>query len=469
MLDPLIKEGSEEVRLVNNSSKQRGNCLLWYRVTVIFLLLAILALLVVDVVLWKTEKNCKGTPTVKGYQESPYSFPQPFPDLCGSPQKIPPLGNDSHELVQVQVIIRHGDRVQWQPKPCWPNSTAVWNCSLSVSSTPSVSRTEMTTNAFRLYRRLFEYGVEEIRGDCYVGQLTVKGYYQQLLNGVYLQQAYIDSGFLNRSFNSSEVYIRSDDESRTIQSAEGVVYGMFPPPALGDNQVEVIDIHTRDKDVDIMEANPTLCPILNTYTINADNSEEYKDHTETITDPLVKKLSSALNTNITADDIDPLMDCFVVHTCHGVPIPSSVSQTLIQKTIKELTWMNVYKNSYPSIQNGTKATIGLLIKAIFDRIVNKISNTDPVKFYLYSGHDTTLLPLLVGFSQSDIKWPPYASLMAIELYREKENPDQFAVRIVYNGQPLKLSFCNGHSTLCPWSLFKDYVENLIPEPRFCDG
>ena len=119
-------------------------------------------------------------------------------------------------------------------------------------------------------------------------------------------------------------------------------------------------------------------------------------------------------------------------------------------------------------------------------MVNSVSGKDSVKFYLYSGHDLTcqfsvfdflcvftvlclVLPLLVGFTQSDIKWPPYASLMAIELYRATDHSGQFAVRVVYNGRPLNLSFCNGHSNLCPWSLFKDYLGKLIPEPGFCDG
>ena len=47
VLDPLIKQGSEEIRLVK---KQQGNRLLCYRVAVIVLLLGILGLLVAGMI-----------------------------------------------------------------------------------------------------------------------------------------------------------------------------------------------------------------------------------------------------------------------------------------------------------------------------------------------------------------------------------------------------------------------------------
>ena len=85
-----------------------------------------------------------------------------------------------------------------------------------------------------------------------------------------------------------------------------------------------------------------------------------------------------------------------------------------------------------------------------------------------------VLPLLVSFQLdiNDIAWPPYASLMAIELYRSKQRGN-YAVRVVYNGQTLQLPFCNGKgdstSMLCEWEVFKEHLQNLIPDKEFCDG
>jgi hypothetical protein len=56
---------------------------------------------------------------------------------------------------------------------------------------------------------------------------------------------------------------------------------------------------------------------------------------------------------------------------------------------------------------------------------------------VFSGHDTTLLPLLTAFGAHDGHWPPYASSMVFELlYDEKE--DKHLVSLSYNGKRMAL-------------------------------
>ena len=59
------------------------------------------------------------------------------------------------------------------------------------------------------------------------------------------------------------------------------------------------------------------------------------------------------------------------------------------------------------------------------------------KLYLFSGHDTTLVPLLRGVGAWSDVWPPYSSDLAFELY---ENRGEHLVKVVYNGQVCS-SFC----------------------------
>jgi hypothetical protein len=82
-----------------------------------------------------------------------------------------------------------------------------------------------------------------------------------------------------------------------------------------------------------------------------------------------------------------------------------------------------------------------------------------------AGHDTTLSALLAGLLGEawDRKWPPYAALLAIELYSAKPRQEstntrsgtdnnlitdrpQAYFRMVYNGEPLVLKGCA--SALC---------------------
>ena len=47
-------------------------------------------------------------------------------------------------------------------------------------------------------------------GNCSLGQLTTTGFDQQIINGLVLKSAYVDSGFLSGKINKNEFYLRSD-------------------------------------------------------------------------------------------------------------------------------------------------------------------------------------------------------------------------------------------------------------------
>lgn len=109
-----------------------------------------------------------------------------------------------------------------------------------------------------------------MNGNCSVGQLTSIGYSQHLANGKSLNMAYVKTGFLKSSLDPSEVYIRSDsknpellmyyillivDEPRTLQSAQSITLGMFPPDK-GSSLTQFVPLYTRDRMYDDIEANP---------------------------------------------------------------------------------------------------------------------------------------------------------------------------------------------------------------------
>jgi len=54
------------------------------------------------------------------------------------------------------------------------------------------------------------------------------------------------------------------------------------------------------------------------------------------------------------------------------------------------------------------------------------------KMYLYSCHDSTLIPLLLALGCCDDKWPAYAADLAFELYEDAEQ--KYWVKIRYCGK-----------------------------------
>lgn len=63
---------------------------------------------------------------------------------------------------------------------------------------------------------VFNSNGEVLNGNCSVGQLTVTGFDQHLINGMSLKKSYVDSGFLASNITPSEIYIRSDGQLAAV-------------------------------------------------------------------------------------------------------------------------------------------------------------------------------------------------------------------------------------------------------------
>lgn len=53
-------------------------------------------------------------------------------------------------------------------------------------------------------------GRQVLHGNCAIGHLTSKGYKQEEVNGLFLRDAYVKSGFLTGNYSHQEVHLRSD-------------------------------------------------------------------------------------------------------------------------------------------------------------------------------------------------------------------------------------------------------------------
>ena len=97
-----------------------------------------------------------------------------------------------------------------------------------------------------------------------------------------------------------------------------------------------------------------------------------------------------------------------------------------------------------------------------------ISNHMHVKqprYRLYSAHDTNVANFLMQINPSfQFKYIPYASNIYFELHKMggdvHSGREHRAVRVVYNGKPLYLERCGGH-TMCPIELFFDHMREYL--------
>jgi len=387
-------------------------------------------------------------------------------DLCGREARenessvIPRLDEQQSQgftLKQVHLFIRHGDRLPANSGPCWPNDEAVWNCDVTTGYVPNV---DFPTT---LFRKVFVPGKNEFAGNFYVGQLTSKGYYQHIANGQDIRTAYIEKiPLLSEKLMTSELFLRSDDEPRTMQSAQTLISGIYPNEFHKQQKnPPILDIYTRDLQIDNMEPNSNICPRLCDLWFEARQREEFQTHLKTITQPLIDEVNSRLGFRISS--LSALMDCGVTHTCHSYPIPAKLDPELLGRVIDEVVFQYQYFFSYPNATENSNFGIGFLLSDLHAFLVNLTAqekegeeDVSP-KLLVWSGHDTTLLPILLAFDVWDGHWPPYASVIGLEVY---QNGTQWRIRMFYNGKELIIPGCQ--TPICDWSVFKHVLEALLP-------
>lgn len=172
-------------------------------------------------------------------------FPSFYPPYCTkdlSKRQIPPLSTDQLSLVtelsQVQVIVRHGARTPYAKLNCWQNYDVTWNdCNVTELMLESPSYTSPDRPASWLFRKLYDGSANDLGGNCKTGQLISEGYNQENTVGTFLYEAYLSNTdpALNL-FNTSvwtdintdeEVYLRSDDEQRTLMSGQILLHSFF--------------------------------------------------------------------------------------------------------------------------------------------------------------------------------------------------------------------------------------------------
>lgn len=379
------------------------------------------------------------------------------PFYCQAPLPNPSENTNGLTLKMVQVVTRHGDRT-----PLYSTMNGLmdeWNCTLGSYMLPSQGNNgETLNNVDLLYRKVYLPGREYLPGNCSLGQLTALGYQQHINLGQAFRSLYVYKyALLSETLDESEIWVRSTDVPRTLQSAQGHLTGLYPPGTTGEtgqNSVNIIDIFTMDSYFENMEPNNNLCPILVQYYYNNTDSQTYYQFNKENYN-LKKEIEQALDIN-KAPDWSDLMDLFFATQCHGFDLPPGITESVVNATYQASLWENNYLLS-PSIVN--RLSMSTFFEEIINNIEEFISGNITTKYFIFSGHDDTVGPLMMLFG-IDQYWPPYASHVEFELW-EDDNSNKF-IQLKYNGVSIEVSGCS--STMCPIDeFFETAYSILVPD------
>jgi hypothetical protein len=329
-------------------------------------------------------------------------------------------------------------------------------------------------------------------------ELDERGKRQHYLIGAEMRHRYIEKEpLISKYYNSSEVFFRSSNLERTLESTESQLMGLYPPydckNKLNDFQQKNARPPFEFEGLDEMiaelgeEALPdcyTLPPIFsrnNHYdyklSIHHANCPTYKivqkdlmrsRKLQKIQEPMVAILRPKFKKWIGEDIEDNNMllkmcKYLVFATYHEVEFKFDFTLTdytncldLVETQLFYYVWGNdlLWKI-------GGKRYLEHLVDAM-DRVIN---GTQTEKFEINVSHEMSLSLVLFALGYELKSLPPFASTVIFELRSRDDNENEYYVKTLYNDVPIKFDMCIEYE--CDYETFKKNIrQRIIPGDIF---
>ena len=359
-----------------------------------------------------------------------------------------------------QVFTRHGDRT---PLFVLPAPLEVdWHCDLRHLTTVN-NDTHSVDEVSRLYRKNYMAEEEQLPGNCATGELTSVGAQQHQQLGAKIRHRYVDEfGLLPPEVDPSVMFLRSTDVPRTLASAMNFLEGLYPSlrelPKTGGLE-SILDIFTMAFQNEFLLPTSVYCPIFAEKLKEAQKLPEWENYFQKL-QPLAKQLEKAWNltTPIGTSFAGPY-DTSWCRFSHQKPLPPLVDLSVL-KTLSDAA---LFQITFPySLNSVAQYGLGKLFQMILHNMETTQAGTNPHKFMLYSGHDTTIGPVLAALGIPLTEYPPYASHILVELFQNTTD-GSYHVGLQYNGEDVSSLECPTPPQLCPWSSFVlSLIRNIPP-------
>ncbi|PSC67963.1 Lysophosphatidic acid phosphatase type 6 [Micractinium conductrix] len=411
------------------------------------------------------------------------------------------------QLVLAQVVFRHGARTPLG-KRYWPELGPKWDvCGQAFDAVP----VEVTTEDGKP-RPANPDDEKQINvryaGGCSKGELTLIGQEQAREFGRWLRWRYsMVYGLLPGSYQEGAVLGRTTNYSRTIATLQGVLSGLFP----GTKQP--IRVHTTEEIDEILYSNIKSCRKLEQLMqqLHKQQKEElrHKGHPQH-TEELQQRVRAALG--LPPDEkvhfVD-LHDAMTTMLTHAKEIPPGLRDEAVLRGINHHATERFMLLIAPHPDTGKDQEVlrlgmGVLMHTMVGRMEaaaaaaqagssqaaasgggapaggdaasasSGVSSLPAAaapagganaaapaalppgqpRMFLYSGHDTSVMPLLAALGKRVENWPPYLSNLVLELWRRPSGGHY--VKVLHNRSELPLTELCGSAT-CELQLFKDKV------------
>uniref|UniRef100_A0A8D0YAA9 acid phosphatase n=1 Tax=Sus scrofa TaxID=9823 RepID=A0A8D0YAA9_PIG len=339
------------------------------------------------------------------------------------------------ELKMVQVVFRHGARSPLKPLP--QEEQVEWKPQL-LEVPPQTQFDYTVTNLVGGPKPHSpfdsQYQKTTLKGGVFAGQLTKVGMQQMFALGERLRKKYVeDTPFLSPTFNPVEVFIRSTNIYRNLESTRCLLAGLFQRQKEGP-----IVIHTDEASSEVLYPNYQNCWSLQERTRG-------------------RKQAAALQPGI-SEDLETVKEGM------GIASGDRVDFLILFDNVaaEQVGWP-----LHPlHAEEGLQMAVGPFLHILESNLLKAADPATPSgktrKLYLYAAHDVTLMPLLMVLGIFDHKWPPFAVDLTMELYQHRKSKEWF-VQLYYHGEEQVPKGCPDR--LCPLDKFLNAmsVYSLSPE------
>ncbi|KAJ2821938.1 hypothetical protein IWW50_004431, partial [Coemansia erecta] len=280
---------------------------------------------------------------------------------------------------------------------------------------------------------------------CGFGQLTDTGRQSMAALGANMRGLYVDAlQFLPDTLHSGNstsetLYLRTTLYTRAFESLQHTLGGLYPGLSADSPTLRV---HVRPSDRDNMFPDFDCKGMLRQFVkLNSQNAERGKGESQQLYQDMLKipSLRAYFETEYKPSNARAaisVMDVVAPMRSHGLPLPQGIDDDLIERLSR--TAVAEYLNSAWQSSALARMQIGRLVHELAGNIVDAVQAdraaiaANQKRLGIYSGHDTTLAPLLAVFGHdaakrthdapAGLEWPAFAASMRIELLKDTASP-----------------------------------------------
>ena len=301
------------------------------------------------------------------------------------------------------------------------------------------------------------------------GELTPTGMRMHYLNGVEFRNRYVDGYKLfGPAFNESEIYVRSTDVNRTIESAQSQLLGLFPqgpilesetlkqlavPPIAIDNLNDMIEllgdsalrfgyqpvpITVTQTKLDYMLRGwaYSTCPRLLEIADEVEKTPAWQANVTDYEKNWQPQLNTAMGYNVSFDAAGYLADAFICDKTEGYSIPAGISNDLYEQMLA----INNQSMNIIYTDEGQKLSCSAFFEELGTRLNDTVHDRTSLKFSFYSAHDIDVSAFLHCLNSTKAgPQPPFASTLLFELWNDTGD---YTVQTIYNDDILIIPGCN---------------------------